>query len=99
MTPSASANGNLAWTYVPTSGLVNSFRYGLYTDRQADSFDQAELGGGLNYLEDNVNYPGNRFGSNTYLTPTLFAMDYGGNTTGVKNWATALRTQSIHLRS
>jgi len=28
----------------------------------------------------------NQFGSYTYLTPTTFAEDYSGNTTGVKNW-------------
>jgi hypothetical protein len=134
-------NGKLTWTYVPTSSLVNSFRYGLDTDRQADGFDQAELGGGLNYLDvsvggvqlgpatylprvepmetrnefaddvtwtkgthtvkvgvnfvntqDNVNFLSNRFGSYTYLTPTAFALDYSGNTTGQKNWTSYSQT-------
>ncbi len=134
-------NGKLSWTYVPTSSLVNSFRYGLDTDRQADGFDQAELGGGLNYLDvsvggvqlgpatylprvepletrnefaddlawtkgthtikfganfvntqDDVNYLSNRFGSYTYLTPTAFALDYSGNTTGAQNWTSYSQT-------
>src|ERR1700733_2001435 len=58
-------NGKLTWTYVPTSSLVNSFRYGLDTDRQADGFDQAELGGGLNYLD--VSVGGVQLGPATYL--------------------------------
>ncbi len=127
-------NGKLAWTYVPNGSLVNSFRYGLDTDRQSDVFDQAELGGGLGYLdvsvaavqlgpatylprlqpmetrnevaddlswtkgkhsikvgfnwvnsEDFVSSLTNRYGSYTYQTPTLFALDYSGGT-GVKNW-------------
>jgi outer membrane receptor protein involved in Fe transport len=44
-------NGKFTWTSVPTNSFVNAFRYGLDTDRQADSFDQAELGGGLGYLD------------------------------------------------
>ena len=45
--------------------MVNSFRYGLDTDRQADSFDQAELGGGLGYLD--VSVAGVQLGPATYL--------------------------------
>ena len=44
-------NGKFTWTAVPTNSFVNQFRYGLDTDRQADTFDQAELGGGLGYLD------------------------------------------------
>ena len=129
-------NGKATWTSVISNSVVNSFRYGLDTDRQADSFDSAELGGGLGYLDvsvagvqlgpatylprvepmetrnefaddvsiskgrhmikfgftfehvdDNVNYLSNRFGSYTYPTVTSFALDYTGNTTGVKNWS------------
>jgi len=137
-------NGKVTWTSVPTNTFVNEFRYGLDTDRQADSFDAAELGGGLGYLDvavggssgvqlgpatylprvepmetrnefaddatwtkethtlkfgflfvntdDNVNFLSNRFGSYVYQTPTLFALDYSGNTTGAKNWATYTQT-------
>lgn len=140
-------NGKFTWTTVVTNSLVNEFRYGLDTDRQADSFDQAELGSGLGYLDvavggatasagvqlgpatylprvepmethneladdvtwtkgkhtfkfggnfvntqDNVNYLSNRFGSYTYLTPTLFALDYSGNTTGEQNWTAYSQT-------
>ena len=34
-------NGKATWTFVPNGRWVNAFRYGLATDRQADSFDQA----------------------------------------------------------
>ena len=58
-------NGKLSWTYVPNGNLVNSFRYGLDTDRQSDVFDQAELGGGLGYLD--VSVAGVQLGPATYL--------------------------------
>jgi hypothetical protein len=58
-------NGKATWTFVPNSRLVNSFRYGLDTDRQADGFDQAELGGGLGYLD--VAVAGVQLGPATYL--------------------------------
>ncbi len=58
-------NGKATWTSVPNGSLVNSFRYGLDTDRQADGFDQAELGGGLGYLD--VSVAGVQLGPATYL--------------------------------
>jgi hypothetical protein len=58
-------NGKATWTFVPSGRLVNSFRYGLDTDRQADGFDQAELGGGLGYLD--VSVAGVQLGPATYL--------------------------------
>ncbi len=58
-------NGKVTWTYVPTSNFVSAFRYGLDTDRQADGFDQAELGGGLGYLD--VSVGGVQLGPATYL--------------------------------
>ena len=58
-------NGKVTWTSVVSSSIVNSFRYGLYTDREADSFDQAELGGGLGYLD--VSVAGVQLGPATYL--------------------------------
>jgi len=58
-------NGKLGWTFVPTSSFVNTFRLGWDTDRQADSFDQAELGGGLGYLD--VSVAGVQLGPATYL--------------------------------
>ena len=33
--------GKLAWTFVPTSSVVNEFRFGWFKDRQADDFDQS----------------------------------------------------------
>jgi len=58
-------NGKATWTSVISNSLVNSFRYGLDTDRQADGFDQAELGGGLGYLD--VAVAGVQLGPATYL--------------------------------
>ena len=58
-------NGKFGWTSVPTSTLVNVFRFGWDTDRQADSFDQAELGSGLGYL--NVSVGGVQLGPANYL--------------------------------
>jgi hypothetical protein len=134
-------NGKLGWTWVPGSSFVNTFRFGWDTDRQADSFDQAELGGGLGYLDVSVGgvqlgpatylprvepsetryefsddatliqgrhtlkfgfnffttedynyYISNAFGSYSYLNPTQFALDYSGNTTGAKDWASYSQT-------
>jgi len=58
-------NGKLGWTSVPTSTFVNTFRFGVDTDRQADSFDQASLGSGLGYLD--VSVDGVQLGPATYL--------------------------------
>jgi hypothetical protein len=58
-------NGKATWTFVPNGRCVNAFRYGLDTDRQADGFDQAELGGGLGYLD--VAVAGVQLGPATYL--------------------------------
>ena len=58
-------NGKATWTYVASGNLVNTFRYGLDTDRQADGFDQAELGSGLGYLD--VSVAGVQLGPATYL--------------------------------
>ncbi len=58
-------NGKATWTSVLSNTLVNSFRYGLDTDREADTFDQAELGGGLGYLD--VSVAGVQLGPATYL--------------------------------
>jgi hypothetical protein len=129
-------NGKATWTFVPTGSIVNTFRYGLDTDRQADTFNSGTLGGGLGFLDvsvagvqlgpanylprveplevrnefaddiswqkgkhlikfgftfehvsDNINYLAGRFGSYTYLTPTTFAQDYTGNTTGAHNYS------------
>jgi outer membrane receptor protein involved in Fe transport len=48
-------NGRLSWISVPTSSFVNELRFGLATDRQADTFDQSSLGQGLGYLQVSVN--------------------------------------------
>ena len=58
-------NGVFRWTWVPTSTFVNTFRFGIDGDRQADTFDQAELGGGLGYLD--VSVDGVQLGPATYL--------------------------------
>jgi hypothetical protein len=37
--------GKLSWTFVPTSSIVNEFRFGWFKDRQADDFDPTLLKG------------------------------------------------------
>jgi len=58
-------NGHVAWTFVPTSTFVNEFRWGVATDRQADTFNQSSLGQGLGYLQVSVN--GTSLGPASYL--------------------------------
>jgi hypothetical protein len=58
-------NGVFRWTWIPTSTIVNTFRFGIDGDRQADTFDQAELGSGLQYLD--VSVDGVQLGPATYL--------------------------------
>ena len=58
-------NGRAVWTWIPGSSFVNEFHFGVATDRQADTFDNAELGGGLGYLQVSVN--GTQLGPANYL--------------------------------
>lgn len=58
-------NGKFGWTSVLSNSMVNVFRFGIDTDRQADTFDQAELGGGLGYLD--VSVAGVQLGPANYL--------------------------------
>ena len=79
-------NGKLGWTWVPTSTFVNNFRFGVDTDRQADSFDQAELGGGLGYLD--VSVDGVQLGPATYLPrvePSETRYEFSDDATLVKS--------------
>jgi hypothetical protein len=78
-------NGKFGWTFVPTSSFVNTFRFGVDTDRQADSFDQAELGGGLGYLD--VSVDGVQLGPATYLPrvePSETRYEFSDDATMVK---------------
>ena len=58
-------NGKLSWTAIPTNRLVNIARFGWSSDRQADDFNQAELGQGLGYLQ--VSVAGVTLGPASYL--------------------------------
>jgi len=58
-------NGKATWTTVLSGNMVNAFRYGLNTDRQADTFDPGTLGGGLGYLD--VSVAGVALGPPSYL--------------------------------
>jgi hypothetical protein len=58
-------NGRIQWIAAASSAFMNEFRFGLATDRQADTFDNALLGPGLGYLAVSVN--GTGLGSTTYL--------------------------------
>ncbi|HLK68648.1 MAG TPA: carboxypeptidase regulatory-like domain-containing protein [Bryobacteraceae bacterium] len=58
-------NGRAVWTMVPTSTFVNELRFGFAGDRQADTFNDAELGGGLGFLQVSAN--GTQLGPANYL--------------------------------
>jgi outer membrane receptor protein involved in Fe transport len=58
-------NGRFTWTAVPKASFVNEFRFGWFTDRQADTFDNALLGAGLGYL--GVSVAGVGLGQANYL--------------------------------
>lgn len=58
-------NGGIAWTTIFTPTLVNEFHFGIATDRNADTFDNAELGSGLGFLQVSVN--GTQLGPANYL--------------------------------
>jgi hypothetical protein len=47
-------NGRFDWTYVAKSNMVNEFRWGWSTDRQADTFNNSALGQGLGLLQVSV---------------------------------------------
>jgi hypothetical protein len=79
-------NGKLGWTWVPTNNFVNNFHFGVDTDRQADSFDNAELGGGLGYLD--VSVDGVQLGPATYLPrvePSETRFEFSDDATLVKS--------------
>lgn len=78
-------NGKLSWTSIPTYSFVNNARFGWDTDRQADSFDQAELGSGLGYLD--VSVANVQLGPATYLPrvePSEQRFEYADDATWVK---------------
>jgi len=58
-------NGRFTWTAIPTATIVNEFRWGWATDRQADTFDNSLLGQGLGLLQVSVN--GTTLGPASYL--------------------------------
>lgn len=58
-------NGRFTWTAIPASSFVNEFRFGFFSDRQADTFDNALLGAGLGYL--GVSVAGAGLGQANYL--------------------------------
>jgi hypothetical protein len=79
-------NGKFGWTWVPTNNIVNAFRFGWDTDRQADSFDQAELGGGLGYLD--VSVGGVQLGPANYLPrvePSETRYEFADDITWIKS--------------
>ncbi|HXS93055.1 MAG TPA: TonB-dependent receptor [Candidatus Limnocylindrales bacterium] len=78
-------NGRLQWTMVPNSAFVNEFHFGIATDRQADTFDNAELGQGLGYLQVSVN--GTQLGPANYLPriePSERRLQFQDNATWTK---------------
>lgn len=78
-------NGRAAWTWVPTSSFVNQFQFGVATDRQGDTFDNAELGQGLGFLQVSVN--GTQLGPANYLPriePSERRLQFQDNATWTK---------------
>ncbi|MFB3830178.1 MAG: carboxypeptidase regulatory-like domain-containing protein, partial [Bryobacteraceae bacterium] len=43
-------NGRLSWTSIPSNTVVNEFRFGWFTDRQADDFNPDVQTAGLGYV-------------------------------------------------
>ena len=71
------------WTFIPKSSLVNEFRFGWSTDRQADTFDNATLGAGLGFLQASVN--GVLLGQANYLPrvePNERRLQFADNASG-----------------
>ena len=78
-------NGRLQWVAVPTSTLSNEFRFGLATDRQADSNNPALLGQGLGQIALSVY--GTNIGATNYLPrvePNERRFQFTDNVTWVK---------------
>lgn len=78
-------NGHVAWTWTPTGSFVNDFRFAIAGDRQADTFDNAELGQGLGYLQVSVN--GTSLGPANYLPrvePSEMRYEFQDNATLTK---------------
>jgi outer membrane receptor protein involved in Fe transport len=79
-------NGKLGWVSVPTNNFVNEFRFGWFTDRQADTFDDSLLGQNLGYLAVSVN--GQAIGSTNYLPrvePNEQRFQFADNATWTKD--------------
>ena len=78
-------NGHVSWTWVPTGSFVNDFRVAMASDRQADTFDNAELGQGLGFLQVAVN--GTQLGPASYLPriePSELRYQFQDNATWTK---------------
>ena len=78
-------NGRAVWTTIVASNFVNELRFGMASDRQADTFDNAELGGGLGYLQVSGN--GTQLGPANYLPrvePSELRFQFQDNATWTK---------------
>ena len=62
-------NGKFSWTAIPTNTVVNEFRFGWFTDRQADDFDPGVQTAGLGYLQLSVG--GQNLGAGASYLPRL----------------------------
>jgi hypothetical protein len=60
-------NGRVSWTGVATSSMVNEFRFGWFTDRQADAFNKDLQTAGLGYVALSVGGQSNLGAGASYL--------------------------------
>jgi hypothetical protein len=62
-------NGRVSWTFIPSSPTVNEFRFGWFTDRQADDLNPNLQQAGLGYLSLSV--AGQNLGSGANYLPRV----------------------------
>ncbi|HUA87729.1 MAG TPA: TonB-dependent receptor [Bryobacteraceae bacterium] len=78
-------NGKATWIFVPNGRVVNSFRYGLDTDRQSDVFDSMNITPALGYLS--VTVAGVQVGNALTYLPRVEPMETRNEFADDVSWA------------
>lgn len=78
-------NGKATWVFVPNGSWVNSFRYGLDTDRQSDVFDSLNITPALGYLS--VTVAGVQVGNALTYLPRVEPMETRNEFADDVSWA------------